>query len=353
MKNLCVIFGGRSPEHDISRLSVTSILNNLDKTKYNISVIGITKDGKWLLYNGNHKNIADGSWEKDSENLKKAIISPDTSDKAIIVFENNNTVSYIYPDVVFPVLHGEYGEDGTIQGLFELADIKYVGMGVLASANAMDKIYSKLVFANAGIPQADWVTVCSTDVIDDKVTEIEEKLGYPNFVKPSRTGSSVGVGKAHNQQELYDAIKNALLYDRKVLVEECIDGREVECSVLGNADVKAGEVGEIIPVVEFYDFDAKYTDDSTKLEIPAKLSEQTKNAIQEYAIRAFKALDGQGLSRVDFFVKHSDGSIILNEINTLPGFTNISMYPKLWEAAGIGYCDLLDKLIELAEERVK
>lgn len=353
MKNLCVIFGGRSPEHDISRLSVTSVLNNLDKSKYNIDVLGITKTGEWFLYTGEYKNITDGSWENDYKNKKKAIISPDAHDKAIIVFEEDNKISYIHPHVVFPVLHGEYGEDGTIQGLFEMADIKYVGMGVLASANAMDKLYSKVVFADANIPQADWVKVTDTDSIDCKVKEVEEKLGYPCFVKPSRTGSSVGVGKAHNQKELYDAIKNALKFDRKVLVEENIDGHEVECSVLGNSDVKAGEVGEIIPVVEFYDFDAKYTSGTTELKIPAEISPNTREKIREYAIRAFKALDGQGLSRVDFFVKHSDGSIVLNEINTLPGFTNISMYPKLWEAAGLGYSELLDRLIELAEERVK
>lgn len=353
MKNLCVIFGGRSPEHDISRLSVTSVLNNLDKNKYNIDVIGITKKGEWYLYTGEYKNITDGSWENDIENKKKAIISPDAGDKAIIVFEEDNRVSYIYPDVVFPVLHGEYGEDGTIQGLFELADIKYVGMGVLASSNAMDKLYTKIVFANAGIPQADWVEVRKNDDIASKMDEIEQKLGYPCFVKPSRTGSSVGVGKAHDRNELKSAIENALKFDRKVLVEENIDGHEVECSVLGNEDVKAGEVGEIVPMVEFYDFDAKYVDNSTELKIPAEIPEKTRQAIREYSIKAFKALDGQGLSRVDFFVKRDSGEIVLNEINTLPGFTNISMYPKLWEAAGVGYSDLLDSLIELAQERVK
>jgi len=353
MKNLCVIFGGRSPEHDISRLSVTSVLNNLDKTKYNIDVIGITKKGEWYLYTGEYKNITDGSWENDTQNKKKAIISPDAGDKAIIVFEEDNRISYIYPDVVFPVLHGEYGEDGTIQGLFELADIKYVGMGVLASANAMDKLYTKIVFANAGIPQADWVEIRKNDDISIKMNEIEQKLGYPCFVKPSRTGSSVGVGKAHDRNELKLAIENALEFDRKVLVEENIDGHEVECSVLGNEDVKAGEVGEIVPMVEFYDFDAKYVDNSTELKIPAEIPEKTREAIREYAIEAFKALDGQGLSRVDFFVKRDNGEIVLNEINTLPGFTNISMYPKLWEAAGLGYSDLLDSLIKLAQEREK
>lgn len=352
MKNLCVIFGGRSPEHDISRLSVTSVLNNLDKLKYNINTIGITKEGKWFLYTGDYAKISDGLWEKDNKNLKKAIISPDASDKAIIVFEGDK-ISYIYPDVVFPVLHGEYGEDGTIQGLFEMADIKYVGAGVLTSAIAMDKLFAKIILDNANIPQADWVEVSENDEMECKVKEIEQNLGYPCFVKPARTGSSVGVGKAHNREELYAAVENALSFDRKVLVEENIEGHEVECAVLGNKDIKAGEVGEIIPVVEFYDFDAKYTSGATKLQIPADILSEKRDKIKEYAIRAFKALDGQGLSRVDFFVKYSDGEIVLNEVNTLPGFTNISMYPKLWEAAGLDYSHLLDKLIYLAEERVK
>lgn len=351
MKKLCVIFGGQSPEHEVSRKSVTSVLNNLDKAKYDISVIGITKDGEWYLYTGDYANIIDGSWEKGPK--KKAIVSPDAKDKCILVFENENTVSRIYPDVIFPVLHGEYGEDGTIQGLFELSGIKYVGMGVLASANGMDKIYSKIVFDSVGIPQAQWEVYRRGDDIEKKMDAVEGRLGYPCFVKPACTGSSVGVGKAHNRTELRTAIKNASKFDRKVLIEEHIDGHEVETAVLGNFDAEAATVGEIMPTVEFYDFDAKYNDNSTKLQIPADLPDDTTDEIRNYAKRAFKALDGQGLSRVDFFVKHSDGSVVLNEINTLPGFTNISMYPKLWDAVGLGYSDLLDKIIDLAEERVK
>ncbi|MBQ9599694.1 MAG: D-alanine--D-alanine ligase, partial [Clostridia bacterium] len=212
---------------------------------------------------------------------------------------------------------------------------------------------SKIVFQNAGIPQADWVTVNKGDDFEAKMDEIEKKLGYPCFVKPARTGSSVGINKAHDRAELKDALEYAAKFDRKILVEENIDGHEVECAVLGNDDVKAATVGEIIPMVEFYDFDAKYNDASTKLQIPADIPKETIEQIREYAIRAFKALDGDGLSRVDFFVKHSDGSVVLNEINTLPGFTSISMYPKLWDAVGLGYSDLLDSLIELAEKRVK
>lgn len=354
MEKVCVIFGGQSPEHEISRKSVTSVLNNLNKEKYDISVIGITKKGEWYLYTGDYGKIENGEWEKDSAELKKAHLSPDASDKAVLIFENDNTVSKYHPDVLFPVLHGEYGEDGTIQGLFELSHIPYVGMGVAASANGMDKTLSKIVFDSVGIPQADWVLVMFNDDFEKKMDIIEEKLGYPCFVKPACTGSSVGVGKASNRAELKAAIENAVKFGDKVLVEENIDGHEVETAVLGNDDVKAATVGEIIPTVEFYDFDAKYSANSTtKLQIPAELPEETIEQIRKYAIRAFKALDGQGLSRVDFFVKRSDGSIILNEINTMPGFTSISMYPKLWNKVGIEYSDLLDELISLAHTRRK
>lgn len=350
-KNLCVIFGGESPEHDISQKSVTSVLNNLNKDKYNIYTVGITRDGKWYLYTGDWSKIELGDWEKDTENLRTAFISPDSSHHGIVVCGNKNEIIHI--DVIFPVLHGEYGEDGTIQGLFELSHIPYVGMGVLASANGMDKTYSKLVFQSAGIPQADWVVVLGDDDFTSRADEIEKKLGYPCFVKPARLGSSVGIAKAHDRTELIDALNNAKNFDRRILVEEHIDGHEVECAVLGNSDIKATTVGEIRPTVEYYDFDAKYNDNSTELLIPADIPEETIEKIREYSVRAFRTLDGQGLSRVDFFVKHSDGSIVLNEINTLPGFTNISMYPKLWDAVGLGYEELLDTLIELAQERVK
>jgi len=351
-KIICVIFGGKSPEHDISCISASSVIRNLDKNKYDIHTIGITKDGKWYLYTGDVDSIESGDWKNKSDCLKKAVISPDTSDGGILVWDDDG-VKTIKIDVIFPVLHGEYGEDGTIQGLFELSGIKYVGMGVAASANGMDKTLTKIVFSDAGIPQADWVTVTDVDDIDDKIKEVEAKLGYPCFVKPTSTGSSVGVGKASDREALDKAIRYALEFGRKVLVEENIDGHEVECSVLGNKEPKAGEVGEIIPEVEFYDFDAKYKSGTTKLQIPADVSPEIRAEIKEYAVKAFKALDGAGLSRVDFFVRYSDNKIILNEINTMPGFKSISMYPKLWAAAGIEYAELLDKLIELAESRQK
>ena len=349
---VCVIFGGRSPEHEISRKSVTSVINNLDKSRYEIIVLGITKQGKWYLYTGDTDKIENGDWEKDTDEKKRAVISPDAEDKAIIVFENDKTVK-IKPDIVFPVIHGEFGEDGTIQGLLELADIKYVGMGVLGSAVGMDKSFTKIILNSEGIPQADWVLVEVKNGISSYIEKIEKKLGYPCFVKPCNTGSSVGVGKAHNRNELLEALSEAAKFDRKILVEEHIDGREVECAVLGGNPPKAAEVGEILPKVEFYDFDAKYVDDSTELIIPADIPSETREKIREYAVRAFCAIDGAGLSRVDFFIRNSNGEVVLNEINTMPGFTNISMYPKLWMAAGLSYSKILDNLIELGLKRVK
>ena len=341
-----VLFGGQSPEYDISCISATSVLKNLDTDKYKISTIGITKKGEWFLYTGKVDNIENGTWKKDKKHLKKAIISPDAKDKAVIVFDKEK-IKKIKPDIVFPVLHGEYGEDGTIQGLLELSGLKYVGMGVCASANGMDKAFSKIVFENAKIPQADWVVVNTYEMDDMEkiVKNIEEKLGYPCFVKPTSTGSSVGVGKAKNKDELKKALISAAKFGRKILVEENIDGHEVECAVLGNLNPKASTVGEIIPEVEFYDFDAKYKSGTTKLQIPAQIPDDVFEKIREYAIKAFTALDGAGLSRVDFFVRYKDNSIILNEINTMPGFTSISMYPKLWNAVGKKYPDLLDELI--------
>ncbi|MDD6309276.1 MAG: D-alanine--D-alanine ligase [Clostridia bacterium] len=350
--NLCVLFGGQSPEHKISCKSAASVIHNLHIDRYNLQTIGITKEGAWYLYTGDVENIAEDSWEEDTQNLKRAFISPDACEKAIYVFEESGAYTKIYPDVVFPVLHGEHGEDGTMQGLLELANLKYVGTGVPASANCMDKTFTKILLKDAGIPQAEWVTIHTNamDRLAEKVAEIESKLGYPCFVKPATTGSSVGVGKAYNREQLESAIKEAAAYARKILVEEHIDGREVECSVLGNQQPVAGEVGEIMPTVDFYDFDAKYNDNTTKLQIPAQIPEEIREQIRQYALDAFVAVDGSGLSRVDFFIRNSDGTVVINEINTMPGFTNISMYPKLWEAVGLKYADLLDQLILLALE---
>lgn len=347
---VCVIFGGRSPEHDISLKSVTSVVKNLNKEKYEIILLGITKAGEWFLYSGDTYEFENDVWLCDKSLLKKAVISPDTTDKAIITEDGEK----IKPDIVFTVLHGENGEDGTIQGLLELAGIKYVGMGVLSSAVCMDKAYAKIIFKNAGIPQADWEIVLRRefkDQPDGVLKRIEENIGYPCFVKPCNTGSSMGVGKAKNRDGLVEALKNAMEFDRKVIVEEFVDGHEVECSVIGNYDAKASCVGEIIPTVEFYDFDAKYKDSSTVLQIPAQIDKTASEKIRAYAVRAFKAADGAGLVRADFFVRYKDGSVVLNEVNTMPGFTNISMYPKLWQAMGVKYSELLDALIRLGLDR--
>lgn len=351
---LCVVFGGQSPEHEISRRSVTSVLENLDTEKYDIMMLGITKEGQWYLYDGNPESIIDGSWERKTECLKHAVISPDTKDRGILICDGD-TVHRAEVDVVFPVLHGEYGEDGTIQGLLELAGLPYVGMGVLSSANGMDKAYTKIVFEHAGIPQADWIVVRTAEFghMEKVIESIENKLGYPCFVKPATTGSSVGVGKATNAGELENALRNAGKFSRKILVEENIDGHEVECAVLGNDDPQASVVGEILPTAEFYDFDAKYISNTTELRIPAELDPKTAEQIRQYAVRAFTALDGTGLSRVDFFVRYADHSVVLNEINTMPGFTDISMYPKLWGEMGLEYGKLLDRLIELAMGKTK
>lgn len=352
-KNVCVIFGGRSPEHDISLKSAHSVIDNLDKEKYEIYTVGITKSGEWYLYTGDTATMEKDGWLNDEKKLKRAIISPDYGERALIVFDGEK-YEKIRLDVVFPVLHGENGEDGTIQGLLELSGIPYVGMGVISSAAAMDKAYTKIIFKDAGIPQADWVCVRKREIAEDMArvcAEIEEKLGYPCFVKPCNTGSSVGVGKAHDRAELEAALFEAAKFDRKILVEEFIDGHEVECAVLGNDCTETSCVGEIIPAVEFYDFDAKYTSGTTVLKIPAEIPEETADCIKKYASRAFEALDGTGLTRADFFVKYSDGSVVINEVNTMPGFTDISMYPKLMIAGGRSYSGLLDELITLAEKR--
>lgn len=359
-KRVMIIFGGQSTEHEVSRLSATSIINNIDKSKFDIILVGITKEGRWIPYNGPVEKIASGEWEEiamngsvksisSHQNIINAIVSRGASSEAMIKSEKEATV-----DVVFPVLHGTKGEDGTIQGLFEMAGIPYVGCGVLSSALGMDKIYAKVMFEKAGIPQADYLYFTRKEIKENDsnaADRIEQKFEYPVFVKPSNAGSSVGVSKAQNRKELIEALSLAAQYDRKVLVEEFVNGREVECAVLGNDNPIASTVGEILPSNEFYDYNAKYIDGSSKTIIPADLPEETISKIRDYAVKAFKILDCAGLSRVDFFVHKESGEIYINEINTLPGFTDISMYPMLWEASGISYSELIEKLIDLAIER--
>lgn len=345
---LAVIFGGMSTEHDVSIVSGTSVISNLDKEKYDLTPIYIDLDGTWYKYT------------KDIKDIKITKIG----EKITELEKIENIIELLREqDVVFPVLHGLYGEDGTIQGLLELLKIPYVGCRVLSSSIAMDKVYTKVVLDKAGIRQTKSEYVRKFDdkyiYIDknfnEKICELEEicniaekNLKYPIFVKPSNSGSSVGVNKAETKEELKNAIEYASKYDKKILIEEGIIGHEVECAVLGNEEVISSTVGEIKSADEFYDFDSKYKNQESKTLIPAEISEEKIEEIRKLAVKAFKAIDGKGLSRVDFFVENGTDKVYLNEINTLPGFTEISMYPKLFEASGIKYNKLLDKLIELA-----
>lgn len=324
---VAVIYGGMSSEHEVSKVSAKNVMENLNKEKYEIYPILIEKDGTWSLNNKKIKNII--------ETLKEM-------------------------DVVFPVLHGLYGEDGTIQGMLEILKIPYVGCKVLASSVCMDKVYTKVILEKAKINQAKYIYIKNENqYIDDEfeilklqndeiINLVQEKLGFPVFVKPSNSGSSVGVTKANNGPELIKSIQTATEFDSKVLIEEAINGKEVECAVLGNDKVEASAVGQILAADEFYSYDAKYNNSESRTKIPADISEEVMNEIKRLAVKAFRAVDGSGLSRIDFFVENETNKIYINEINTMPGFTEISMYPQLWNYMGIKYSELLDKLIELA-----
>ncbi len=353
MKKVLVIFGGASSEHDVSTVSAKFIIENIPSDKYEVVMLGITKDGKWFKYTGKSELLPNDKWLEDTENLTRAVISPDFTTHGLIVFDENGTHEE-YIDVIFPVLHGKNGEDGTIQGLFQLAQIPYVGCDCLSSAICMDKRLTNTVADNAGIPQAKWLGVTEFEYRKNKeeiLKKSEEYLGYPVFVKPANAGSSVGVSKVSKREDFDNAMEVAFKEDSKLVLEEGIVGREVECAVMGNDEPQAGEVGEIVPANEIYDFEAKYISDASVLHIPARLSEEVRNEIKEAAKGAYRALNCSGLSRVDFFVRESDGKIMLNEINTLPGFTSISMYPKLMKAVGYDSGALLEKLITYAEEK--
>jgi len=347
--NVAVVFGGKSGEHEVSLMSATNVINAMDKDKYNIFMIGITRQGKWMAYRGDVSKIIDSSWEKEAEELDRE----KTLDIMFYRFFKDGAGEKI--DVVFPVLHGPNGEDGTIQGLFEMLDIPYVGCGVTASALGMDKAFSKQLFRDAGLNVGEYTVILKRDIekdIDSVVKLAEDKFKYPVFIKPANMGSSVGVTKAHSRDGLEAGLKEACKYDRKIIIEENINCREVECSVLGNNDPAASVLGEIIPSHEFYDYVAKYFDDGkSALIIPAKFSESKTREIREAAIKAYKALDCCGMARVDFLVDRETEKVYINELNTIPGFTKISMYPKLWDAAGLSYSKLIDRLIELAIER--
>ncbi len=344
--SVCVLFGGVSSEHSVSEVSASAVLDNIDLEKYDVHPVGITNDGKWLYYEGEVDEIRNHNWENGK--TTPAVISPDRTNHVLLKLGEN--IEEIKIDVVYPVLHGKNGEDGTIQGLCELADIPYVGSGVIGSAACMDKCIAKILFEKAGIPQAKWAELKIGDIPDFEA--MENALGYPMFIKPSSAGSSVGVTKANNRKELEAGIALALEHDYKVLIEEAINAREVECAVMGNLNpVTADVLGEIKPAKEFYDFEAKYEDENSQLMIPSPVDKATEEQIKEYAKRAYKICECRGHSRVDFFVEKTTGAIILNEINTIPGFTPISMYPKLWEASGVSMTEVIDRHIQLALNR--
>ena len=382
-----ILFGGRSGEHEVSLLSAASVLSAIDKSKYDVVPIGITKQGRWLT-SGDAERLLRGDAESpagthahlragDPEATPGAALlaqgeavivppEPHHQDGELLPFQSEASTltrraadRAINVDIIFPVLHGTFGEDGTIQGLLELADIAYVGAGVLGSAAGMDKDIMKSLFIAAGLPIVKHVTILRSDWESaPKKAEklVESKLKYPVFVKPANLGSSVGISKAHDRKELGPAIAEAARFDRKIVIEEGVGGkkqkaREIECSVLGNDKPRASVPGEIVPCKEFYDYDAKYLDEGSELMIPAKLTKAETKKVQELAIAAFKAVDGSGLSRVDFLMDPKSRKLYLNEINTMPGFTSISMYPKLWAASGLSYPDLIEELIALGLER--
>ena len=349
--NVCVLFGGISPEHAISLRSAESVLNNMDTEKYNIFPVGITRQGQWLLFGSdNYSLLPGGAWEDCPDNCK-AMISPVRGEGLIIMTQEGVRQEML--DVVFPVLHGENGEDGAMQGLLQLAGIPYVGPHVSASAVAMDKTLTKLVVDQAGLPQAAWMLVRRNELDhrqDQILDQLEGKFQYPMFVKPAGTGSSVGVSKATDRLSLQAALAAAAKYDKKVLVEEFIHGREVEVAVMGNDSPMASICGEIDSGADFYDYDAKYITDTSVAYIPARIDEDVAEVVRDAAVKIYSAIGCQGLSRVDFFVTYEDNRVVFNEINTLPGFTSISMYPKLFDASGIGYGELIDRLLQLAME---
>ena len=349
--SVCILFGGISPEHEVSLRSAESVLNNIDQSKYNVFPVGITKDGDWICFGGkDYSMLPAGTWTTHPDN-RRAAISP-VRGQGLLTFEGDCVVRDRI-DVVFPVLHGENGEDGAMQGLLQMAGIPYVGPHVSASAVAMDKTLTKLVVDQADVLQAAWQLVRRQDLeyhMDNTLARLEEKFQYPMFVKPAGTGSSVGVSKAADQEALRAALLAASVYDNKILVEEFIHGREVEVAVMGNDNPVASICGEIDSGADFYDYEAKYVTDTSVAYIPARISEETQEMVREAAVKVYSAIGCQGLSRVDFFVTFEGERVVFNEINTLPGFTSISMYPKLFAASGIPYSELIDELINLAVE---
>ncbi|MFZ2960496.1 MAG: D-alanine--D-alanine ligase family protein [Candidatus Ozemobacteraceae bacterium] len=350
-----VIFGGRSGEHEVSLVSAQSIIKALDTNRFDVIPIGITKQGAWLVGAEPQGMLTAGGGAPQitAESGRPAVIG-DPTHKGMVLLNGGRSLDKVKLDVIFPVVHGTYGEDGTLQGMLELADIPYVGCGVLASAVGMDKTSAKRLFRDAGLPIAPFHEYLRKDwreKSEDILNEIETEFGYPCFIKPVNSGSSVGISKAHDRIELAAAMTLAARYDRKILVESYINGREIEVAVLGNDAPIASVAGEIVPCREFYDYEAKYMDDRSELRIPAPVSPEKMKEIQALAIAAYRAIDGAGMARVDFFLERNTDRLVLNEVNTIPGFTSISMYPKMWEATGIAYPELVNRLVQLAFER--
>lgn len=347
---LGIIFGGKSGEHEVSLMSAASVIGAVDKEKYEPVLIGITKKGKWLLYDGPAEKIENGQWEEIAENALK-----ENPKKYELTVLGSTSSLKDRMDIVFPVLHGPFGEDGTIQGLFEMADIPYVGCGVTGSAAAMDKALSKAIFQKEKLPICKYKVVLESDIsydIEGISAETEKELGFPVFVKPANLGSSVGITKAADREQLVFGISEALKYDRKIVIEEFIDCREIETGIIGNGNPQAAAVGEIIPSNDFYDYEAKYFDGGkSKLCVPADIPDETREKIREIAVKAYKALDCCGFARVDFFIDKKSGEIFLNEINTIPGFTRFSMFPLLWKECGVEYPELIERLVEFGFER--
>lgn len=345
--NVCVIFGGRSSEHEVSRKSAKNIIHYMNKDKYNVYPLGITKTGEWLLFEGDINNLDSTAWESD--NTKKAIISPDTSDHGLLIFTDNGTEK-LHLDVAFIIIHGKNGEDGTIQGLLELACIPYTGPKVLGSAVCMDKAMAKDVLKANGIPVANGILLRKSYGEEQSCKMVKENFTYPVFIKPANAGSSIGCSKVDNDAELKGALEIAFANDKKVLVEEYVDAIEVECAVMGNDNPKVAKLGQIFSGHEFYDYDAKYTTGVSETVIPAHVPDEIAEKIGEIAKRAYIATECCGFTRIDFFVEKATNRIILNELNTLPGFTDISMFPMMWEACGQPYSETIDKIISLAFE---
>ncbi len=353
---IAVLFGGRSGEHEVSLRSAASIMKALSENEHTVFPVGITREGKWLAGGDPMAALQSGNIPGDC--YSASVITDPVSPGFLLWRDKGNgdreIVSFEKVDLVFPVLHGTYGEDGAVQGLLEMAGLPYIGAGVLASATGMDKVVMKELFVRGGLPVGEYLFFTGNEWLtsrDKIIDSMENKLAYPCFIKPANLGSSVGISKAYNRQEFISGVDEALLYDEKVVVEAHINGREVECSVLGDLEPLASLPGEIVPNTDFYDYHSKYIDDRSELIIPAKLEPHVVEEIKSLSIEAFKILSVSGMARVDFFVNDKDNKIIINEINTIPGFTSISMYPKLWEASGLGYSELVGSLVKIALER--